>query len=42
MYAGGVYREKQLTMARIMAIDYGLKRTGLAVTDPFADHCNGP
>jgi putative Holliday junction resolvase len=22
-------------MARIMAIDYGLKRTGLAVTDPF-------
>jgi len=24
-----------LTMARIMAIDYGLKRTGLAVTDPF-------
>ena len=24
-----------MTMARIMAIDYGLKRTGLAVTDPF-------
>ena len=22
-------------MARIIAIDYGLKRTGLAVTDPF-------
>jgi|SRR5450631_567388 len=22
-------------MARIMAIDYGLKRTGIAVTDPF-------
>ena len=24
-----------MTMARIMAIDYGLKRTGLAVTDPL-------
>ncbi|MBS1926154.1 MAG: Holliday junction resolvase RuvX, partial [Bacteroidetes bacterium] len=22
-------------MARIMAIDYGLKRTGIAVTDPL-------
>jgi putative holliday junction resolvase len=35
MYAGGVYQKKQLIMARIIAIDYGLKRTGLAVTDPL-------
>lgn len=27
--------QRPLTMARIMAIDYGLKRTGLAVTDPL-------
>jgi putative Holliday junction resolvase len=26
---------KTAAMARIIAIDYGLKRTGLAVTDPF-------
>lgn len=28
-------------MARIMAIDYGKKRTGLAVTDPFQMIANG-
>ncbi len=28
-------------MARILSIDYGKKRTGIAVTDPLADHCNG-
>ena len=28
-------------MARILAIDYGLKRTGLAVTDPLQIIANG-
>ncbi len=27
-------------MPRVIAIDFGLKRTGLAVTDPLADHCD--
>jgi RNase H-fold protein (predicted Holliday junction resolvase) len=25
-------------MPRVIAIDFGLKRTGLAVTDPLTDH----
>lgn len=29
------------TMARILAIDYGKKRTGLAVTDPLKIICTG-
>ena len=28
-------------MARILSIDYGKKRTGLAVTDPLQIICNG-
>jgi len=29
------HKNQRSTMARIIAIDYGLKRTGLAVTDPL-------
>jgi putative Holliday junction resolvase len=35
IYANYVYYVVKKYMARILCIDYGLKRTGLAVTDPL-------
>ena len=34
-FYSGCFTIKYIYLSRILAIDYGLKRTGLAVTDPF-------
>ena len=36
-----IFAQKIFTMARILSIDYGRKRTGLAVTDPLQIIANG-
>lgn len=39
--ARNILHTKTLTMSRVLSIDYGRKRTGLAVTDPLQIIANG-
>lgn len=36
-----IFNPKTVTMSRVLSIDYGRKRTGLAVTDPLQIIANG-